>query len=70
MRMKGTTIGGKAAAGANAILRAVASGVKSFLHPITKSVEYRISLGLFLRPSAVPTDYQPGKGAKVAVSSM
>ena len=44
MRMRGTTIGGKAEAGATAILGVPASGVKNFLHPKNKSVKSGIPL--------------------------
>src|SRR6266851_5348178 len=44
MRMRGTTFGGKAEAGATAILGVPASGVKNFLHPKNKSVKSGIPL--------------------------
>jgi hypothetical protein len=40
MRMRGTTIEGKAAAGATAILEVPGSSVKYFLHSNIKSVQY------------------------------
>jgi len=46
MRMRGTTIGGKAEAGALAILGVPASRVKHFLHSMNKSVKFGIPLVL------------------------
>src|SRR6266566_2477043 len=46
MRMRGTTIGGKAEAGALVILGVPASRVKHFLHSMNKSVKFGIPLVL------------------------
>jgi hypothetical protein len=46
MRMRGTTIGGKAEAGATAILGVLASGVKNYFHLLNKSVKSGIPLAL------------------------
>jgi hypothetical protein len=53
MRMRGTTIGGKAAAGATDIMEASASGVKDFFHLVKeigqngKSIRHFLSLFAF-----------------------
>jgi hypothetical protein len=44
--MRGTTIGGKAEAGAIAILGVLASGVKNYFHLMNKSVKSGIPLAL------------------------
>src|SRR5882672_2829842 len=46
MRMRGTTIGGKAEAGALVILRVPASGVKHFLHSMNQSSKIGFPLEL------------------------
>jgi hypothetical protein len=65
--MRGTTIGGKAEAGATAIVGVPGSGVKYFLHLMNKSVKSGIPLELFSRKVRLKGK-EPDRNTGVAVS--